>query len=100
MHVLDLSMRTCTYRDVLSDINLFYEVAAIQMASTVLPITSILPDSIIAWLIRCANAGSLNDRYAQMAYGQLMEYVNDAKQGTNHSKVRLCKTNLLLLFLI
>lgn len=43
---------TYSFWDVLSDINLFYEVAAIQLASTVLPITSILPDSIVAWIIQ------------------------------------------------
>jgi hypothetical protein len=56
-----------SFWDVLSDINLFYEVAAIQMASTVLPITSILPDSIVSWIIQGANAGNLNDRYAAVA---------------------------------
>ena len=61
MHALN------SFWDVLSDINLFYEVATIQMASTVLPITSILPDSIVSWIIQGANAGNLNDRYATVA---------------------------------
>ena len=107
---------TYSFWDVLSDINLFYEVAAIQMASTVLPITSILPDSIVSWIIQGANAGNLNDRYATVAvtappptspaasvcvpstelgfadratqYGELMTYVKDARHGTNTSSVQ------------
>ena len=77
-----------TCRDLLSDINLFYEVVAIQLTSTVLPVTSVLPDSIVSWIIRGVDyPGHLNDRYTSFAYGPLTEYVQDALDGTNHSKV-------------
>jgi len=79
---------TYSFWDVLSDINLFYEVAAIQLSSTVLPITGLLPDSIIESIIKGVNTEALNDRYATAAYGHLESYVVDAKSGTNHTKLQ------------
>eukprot|EP00976_Prorocentrum_cordatum_P068752 1179280-Prorocentrum_minimum.AAC.1 len=84
----------------------------------VLPITGLLPDSIIESIIKVrdwsrlqayapslcvigpgskqipppcgVNTEALNDRYATAAYGHLLTYVQDAKRGTNHSKVPRC----------